>query len=432
MSDLPPEFHPREMISAYLDGVLDAGGKTLVERHLRDCAGCRELLEDFRTLSASAAREEPPQLPPDLASRIGRRLEEARIHRERSRLPEWWRPLSLAAAGLAACTMIWLAVRQEGSAPVAPLTVPSGPSRQEAPAAPPAAAKEKSSQAKPPSNPTSQVGAEDRKVRLKSLGYLGPAKASPKEQQDGGKPKAPEAEKETVPTPLAGNRATAMERIPPSAGAGVSLSDSASRPEPSVRKDRDASLSRTGTAGIMGESLESSRESQKLAPGSAARASRKQELSAGIGSPRSLLYETPDVSITLTEEGMVTLVQRGYACSVSVASPAPEGGAPSLPPELASLFKRAGSREMLSSVPEGAPPGATSPEAESLRPKSLTLRNSEGDALYTIPYGDAPGTSPPGPVLALEEEIRRAIATSFRKALEERCGPIPAASSAPP
>jgi tetratricopeptide (TPR) repeat protein len=48
-------------ISEYADGVLDAPRRVRLERHLGECAECRKLLDDFRTLSKAANRLDTPE-----------------------------------------------------------------------------------------------------------------------------------------------------------------------------------------------------------------------------------------------------------------------------------------------------------------------------------------------------------------------------------
>ena len=49
-------------LSAYHDGELPAGERAAVERHLAECAACREALEQMRRLSAALAGFEAPAL----------------------------------------------------------------------------------------------------------------------------------------------------------------------------------------------------------------------------------------------------------------------------------------------------------------------------------------------------------------------------------
>ena len=96
--------HPKEMISAYLDGQLEAPDRERVFEHLRDCAACRELLSDFRALAAAARREGVPPVPADLAERIGRRIDAEPADRFTHR----WFPLTRARLPLATAAAVLL------------------------------------------------------------------------------------------------------------------------------------------------------------------------------------------------------------------------------------------------------------------------------------------------------------------------------------
>src|SRR2546427_5720293 len=50
--------HPYELLSPYLDGELQEETRAAMEAHLAGCSSCRVLLEDFRTMAASAVRSE--------------------------------------------------------------------------------------------------------------------------------------------------------------------------------------------------------------------------------------------------------------------------------------------------------------------------------------------------------------------------------------
>lgn len=65
--------HPHELISALVDGEVPEAERARLEAHLRDCAACHALLADFRSLAAAARREAVPEIPVDLAARIGAR-----------------------------------------------------------------------------------------------------------------------------------------------------------------------------------------------------------------------------------------------------------------------------------------------------------------------------------------------------------------------
>jgi putative zinc finger protein len=121
-----PGTHPRELLSAYLDGELPEAESTGVEEHLSGCPGCRILLEDFRAVAAAAAREQPPEIPADLTARIrGLIASHARVDDSRRSRRELlsYRLAWAAAAGVVVVTGLY-ALRQ-GSAP--PSARPAAP-----------------------------------------------------------------------------------------------------------------------------------------------------------------------------------------------------------------------------------------------------------------------------------------------------------------
>jgi anti-sigma factor RsiW len=52
-----------ELVTAYLDGALDADARGQLEQHLVACDGCREYLEQMRTASRLAAKLRFEQRP---------------------------------------------------------------------------------------------------------------------------------------------------------------------------------------------------------------------------------------------------------------------------------------------------------------------------------------------------------------------------------
>ena len=392
----PPEkLHPAEMISAYLDGAIGPEEQALVEEHLGSCPRCREMVEDLRALAATAARDEPPPVPADLATRIGRLVEVARGRAGPFRRPAWRSPFALAAAGLAVATLVWLAVRQQAPAPTSlPVT---GPVAQKPAALEPAAG------IIPPAPVARQTG--DKTAPKKTAPGGTETKTRDLRSLENGEPGAVEEKPAMDESSPEDALQTAKERDV----MGAVLSDGGRSDEPMAASRAKGKRSST-PGGETQSALGSARESvvPRAAPG-----------------PRSLLYETPDISLFVSEEGLVTLILRGYACSVNVAPPATAEGESSLPPELESLFTRASSREILASAVRTAIPETPSAEEAAARPKTITLRDSEGGTLYTVAYGDSPETAPPRAALDLEEEIRRTVWLRFRKNLEERCGSIP-------
>lgn len=77
--------------SAYVDGELDDGRSSALRGHLRQCDGCRELVEDEVRMLEVAEELEPVEPSPALWAAIGERLAEAEVgDARRSRLWLWW------------------------------------------------------------------------------------------------------------------------------------------------------------------------------------------------------------------------------------------------------------------------------------------------------------------------------------------------------
>jgi len=161
-------------------------------------------------------------------------------------------------------------------------------------------------------------------------------------------------------------------------------------------------------------------------------AGREALLSARAPGPRSILYETLEATVTISEEGVITLVQRGYACSVNVAAQPADGGKLLAPSELETLFNRAASREVAKAAARAEAPEDASQQDKEARSKTLTLRDSEGSIIYKAQYGDSPEVAASRSVLDLESAIRQTVWTRFRSNLEQRCGPIPGGPASTP
>jgi hypothetical protein len=75
--------HPKELLSAYLDDVLNIEERAAVDRHLADCEDCRAQLASLNRLARAMADEEVPPVPADLVAKVGRRLDAATVSRPR-------------------------------------------------------------------------------------------------------------------------------------------------------------------------------------------------------------------------------------------------------------------------------------------------------------------------------------------------------------
>jgi anti-sigma factor RsiW len=63
-----------EQLSRYLDDELPATDRQTVERHLRDCPCCGEVLDSLRHTVAICHDEGRPELPPDVRQRAMARV----------------------------------------------------------------------------------------------------------------------------------------------------------------------------------------------------------------------------------------------------------------------------------------------------------------------------------------------------------------------
>jgi hypothetical protein len=119
-----------EDIMAFLDGELSAAEARVVSAHLRDCAECQLVAEQFRATSQMLSRWEVPVVPVEVAQFVRSSASQFSVeHRSTKRgafyrgRTQWWKPLTMGAAGLAAVAllvfMVSLAVRSRSSPPSA-------------------------------------------------------------------------------------------------------------------------------------------------------------------------------------------------------------------------------------------------------------------------------------------------------------------------
>jgi anti-sigma factor RsiW len=59
-----------ELVTAYLDGALDADRHALFDAHLKYCDGCRNYLEQFRVTVRTVGRIRDDELDPAFRSRL--------------------------------------------------------------------------------------------------------------------------------------------------------------------------------------------------------------------------------------------------------------------------------------------------------------------------------------------------------------------------
>jgi putative zinc finger protein len=460
----PEDLHPTDAISAYLDGAAEPEERARVEEHLRACARCRDLVDDFRTLSTSVASEEPPPVPSYLATQIRHRIEQAsrRSQRAQFRTPFWRSPFALAAAGVAVATLVWLAVRQQMPDPASPplrdrdvvqdnaAATPSSPPEAKGLSGTSPAEKENSdaimvhlgkdlnrlNSKTSPEVSKKQEAKADEKARP-DVGQASQVEGfnEAREETDGdASPDRAEGYEDALQTEDAasGRRTPPAPRAPPATAEPTEPPDNAPAPGTAM----GAGPGYGGEGSLSGRPRKTyyparGKEALRQAAKEKADAGREALLDASAPGPRSILYETPDATVTIAEEGVITLVQRGYACSVNVAAPAAEGGKLLAPSELETLFNRAASKEVATAAARAEASADVSQLDKEARSKTLTLRNSEGSTIYKAQYGDSPEVAAARSVLDLEAAIRQTVWTRFRSNLEQRCGPIPGSPASP-
>lgn len=157
--------HPTELLSAYLDDELPVEERARVDRHLADCAACRNELESLWVLSTALREEKTPDVPPGLSARIGRAIDAPKVVPFRRR--RWVVPASIAATVGAVGLLValrWYVPEPAAAPESAPAPAPTRP--QAVPTATPAPAPPEP--VRVPDEPLSKYEAD----KLRSLGYV--------------------------------------------------------------------------------------------------------------------------------------------------------------------------------------------------------------------------------------------------------------------
>jgi len=117
----------RELMSLILDEILTPEQKVELERHLRECVGCRAELKLLRTVQKLMATTEPAPLPYDLVPIVMERVRA--IEREKRKAYNWanlfrtrWRWLAVATAPIVLALTI-LGARLWHTQPEPPATI---------------------------------------------------------------------------------------------------------------------------------------------------------------------------------------------------------------------------------------------------------------------------------------------------------------------
>jgi putative zinc finger protein len=396
----PRDEHPRDLLSAYLDGEVDRDVRSSIDQHLSGCASCRALLEDFRSVAAAAARETPPPVPGYLRERIRRALDSESVPR-RAALAAWFGPYRLGLAAAAAVVLViglW-ALRQGPPPPVGVPEPPSSPgesAREQGKESSPLAARaEDPSRAQTPSK-MMRSGGEESLERTAPIPFpekqedksapdsrLRAAQAPPTAGTPGSRGviaplaapadelKSPETASRDRPGPAAASAPAAPVEIMP----GVLPSDTDVMEDATVRKDGEAPSS--------------------FRLGAAASGSR-------------LLVEYPAYTVSVFGDGTVALSSKEYSCAARRAGERPD-------PDLEALFTLARSGR-------GEATGGREEEVAAAPAVRLVESGAAGGGTGNAA---AEPSVPPVAAAEIQARLRMLLRDRYLALLQSRCGPAP-------
>jgi len=362
------EDHPRELLSPYLDGELEKEARSEVESHLAACSDCRAFLRDFRSMAAAAALEAPPPVPADLRVRIRGALAAAEAPRAAAAgRAIWSHRLGLAAAAGAVLVIGLWALRREPVQPGGPPASRVSPFEDAGPEL------QKEKEIVPTAPPTGQRKRSNEALRVEQP----PAPQAPAPSAKSSTPAAPTDGWAPEPGAVSGKRA-APSPVASTAGSGSS------------------------TQGVM--SRERGRADLKVADAVAG----AQATETGAPRGRSLLVEFPGFSVSVQEDGTISLSAKGYSCAA-------RADGPSIDPDIAALFDLASSSGDTAPVAPGQATGGT-PAARLLAPAS-----SAGDT-----DGAAAGRAIPSQRASqIQSRLRSLLVDRYLPLMEGHCGPAP-------
>src|SRR5262245_6021960 len=397
----PRDDHPRDLLSAYLDGEVDRDVRSSIERHLSGCDSCRALLEDFRSVAAAAVRETPPPVPAHLRQRIRSALDAESVRR-RAGLAAWLGPYRLGlAAPATAVLVIGLWARRPG--PSAPVGFPEPSSSPEE------SARDLNREASPP----------------------------PVEAQEPSRPRTPsrtmrtegdESQERTAPIPIpekqegrsAPDSRFRAAQAPPSAatpGSRGVTAPFAATPEGSknpgtASRDRPgpaAASAPAGSAEIMREAAPSDRD---VMGDATLRKDGEALSSSGLAASGSrLLVEYPAYSVSVFGDGTVALSSKEYSCAARRAGERPD-------PDLEALFTlaRSGLGKAAGEATGGREKVAAAPAVRLLEP---------GDARGRTGNAVAEPSVLPAAAAEIQARLRMLLRDRYLALLQSRCGPAP-------
>ncbi len=391
------DVHPRELLSAYLDGELADLERAGVEAHVAECSSCRGLLDDFQAMAAIATREEAPPVPADLRSHIRLKIGTggaAKAPPPRHRIG-YYRLGLAAAAGIVLTIGLW-ATRREHAPPLSsPVTRSAAPDTivesdrakvEKEPVAQPAV----------PANPGDVAS-------LRELGYIGD-ESQPKRNAApsamGRKMMERAARPSETPAPVIVGEVREGERLEtrPAIEAGDFAAPSA------------GSGSASAAAGVAeaGGARQDVAEERKGAARMQANLPEAALRSAAVGRPgQVLLFLYTTYRVSVHQDGTVALSSEGYTCAV-------RRDGPSVDPDITSLFVLASSAGKVAGVP--------SPE----RRGAAVVRLLEPESAAEEAAGEAPGVDlPAGAGIAIEIRLRTLLRDRYLPLMESRCGAVP-------
>jgi hypothetical protein len=385
------DAHPRELLSAYLDGELPDDDRLGLETHLAACPSCRVLLQDFRAMALAAAREQPPPVPGDFRRRIRLKIEAQRSH---GAAYDWIRAVShhagLAAAAVVVLTIGLWALRRQSAPPGAPLISPPPASVHQDEPVPGAVRGETA----PPSAPFAKR--ERLNVDLRSLGYVGSGTQA-------GRPAAPPTlEPEILGEKSPGSRSQIPEDIRSEAA-----KKDAGRIPPRVDAG-DSALS--SVKGTVAEAAGRPSAGAAPAPGETSTGAPP----AAATPLRRLVLKHPKYLLTVSEDGTFALSTAGYACAV-------RRDAPAVDPEIVALFAQASAAPGEAPGPLGPTRGGA-PVVRLVQPSTAAVKGTGETEETELPAGRA---------AEVESHVRAMLQGGYLALMQERCGEVPREVSSP-
>jgi hypothetical protein len=436
--------HPREALSAYLDGELSAEERGRLEEHLRHCAQCTSLLADLELLARAGAEEEVPPAPADLSARIMAHIPRGVAERRR----HWIHRMPLAAAAsLAAAALLWV-VFQDAPPPVPDPEFGRDMVSRQAPPGPPEEQQPEQGAAGDAGNAAEAeevLRQEAKKGELNEAAETPPPQAAPQRfayapsDHDGaaaGKkdaaPAAPPVPAERKPRSKPVDRADRAlqekqrlvgrsEPIRPPAGSSRERALAMEAASESTREaDKVAALPSTATAlnSVAKQNVlaESSLDSVDVAP---------------APRPTLVLHEAGQ-EIRLTDTGLLTVNAPEYHCTILLPGADHSGSATgkrSVGMLVADSRVQPVDDEILSLFQEGVVGVETE---DGKQPLQRAQARSVGGLLelptWTVMLEDAEGAQPlesDARAAGIRSRLQSLVRERYRPRLEAQCGPLP-------